>query len=466
VTWIDDHDLSVTRWEHLRNVRPPGMLFWFRQGESPLTRDGFILAGEVTLTDPPLATPGTVALVLDPQGKLRFLSAVASHGDRTSAEFDWNRLFVEAGLDAARFTPVAPTRLPPMFADARRAWNGEYRDRADVPIHLEAAALAGRPVYFEIFEPWNDRSIADRLRFVERGAFLPATLVLLLFVTGAVLLARRHLLAGRGDPAGALRLAAVLCAMHVTAGLLRATLMSFIVLMALVARGLLLGCSVWVAYMALEPFLRRHWPSTMISWSRLLAGRLADPLVGRDLLIGLLTGVITQLLWQVGLIAPRWFGSPPALSLAPVGHSELNGLRFTAAAILGGAGTAVLIGTSLVLLFFVLSLVFRKRWLAAAAMGAALTAAGWSQEGPVIAAFGLIVFVLTTSVLLRFGLLPLVVSAFMNPLLDHSPLTLDAASWYAPGSWLVLAFVAGSAVYAFRTSLAGRPMLSGTFLND
>ena len=117
-------------------------------------------------------------------------------------------------------------------------------------------------------------------------------------------------------------------------------------------------------------------------------------------------------------------------------------------------------------MFFVLSLVFRKRWLAAVAMGAALTAAGWSQEGPVIAAFGLIVFVLTTSVLLRFGLLPLVVSAFMNPLLDHSPLTLDAASWYAPGSWLVLAFVAGSAVYAFRTSLAGRPMLSGTFLND
>jgi hypothetical protein len=69
-------------------------------------------------------------------------------------------------------------------------------------------------------------------------------------------------------------------------------------------------------------------------------------------------------------------------------------------------------------------------------------------------------------ILLRFGLLPLVVSAFINPILDHSPLTMDAASWYAPNSWLVLAFVTGAAVYGFRVALAGRPMLSGAFFNE
>jgi hypothetical protein len=69
-------------------------------------------------------------------------------------------------------------------------------------------------------------------------------------------------------------------------------------------------------------------------------------------------------------------------------------------------------------------------------------------------------------VLLRFGLLPLVVMMFGSPLLDHTPLTLDAASWYAPNSWLVLAYVTGLAVYAFRAALAGRPMLSGAFFND
>ena len=57
-------------------------------------------------------------------------------------------------------------------------------------------------------------------------------------------------------------------------------------------------------------------------------------------------------------------------------------------------------------------------------------------------------------------------TAFTNPLLDHSPLTLDPASWYAPNSWLVLAFITGLAVYAFRVALAGRPMLSRAFFNE
>ena len=58
------------------------------------------------------------------------------------------------------------------------------------------------------------------------------------------------------------------------------------------------------------------------------------------------------------------------------------------------------------------------------------------------------------------------VSAFINPLFDHSPLTMDASSWYAPSSWLVLAFVAVLSVYAYRVALAGRPVLSGAFFRD
>ena len=81
------------------------------------------------------------------------------------------------------------------------------------------------------------------------------------------------------------------------------------------------------------------------------------------------------------------------------------------------------------------------------------------------AAFVLLAYLLTTVVLLRFGLLPLVAS-FINPLFDHSPLTMDASSWYAPSSWLVLAFVAVLSVYAYRVALAGRPVLSGAFFRD
>ena len=38
-------------------------------------------------------------------------------------------------------------------------------------------------------------------------------------------------------------------------------------------------------------WVRRRWPQTMISWSRLLTGQFRDPLVGRDILFGVMLGV-------------------------------------------------------------------------------------------------------------------------------------------------------------------------------
>jgi len=42
---------------------------------------------------------------------------------------------------------------------------------------------------------------------------------------------------------------------------------------------------VWLLYTGLEPYVRRRWPSSIISWSRVLTGQFRDPLVGRDVLI-------------------------------------------------------------------------------------------------------------------------------------------------------------------------------------
>src|SRR5260370_23232313 len=39
-------------------------------------------------------------------------------------------------------------------------------------------------------------------------------------------------------------------------------------------------------YLAVEPHVRRRQPHLLVSWSRLLAGQLRDPVGGRDLLIG------------------------------------------------------------------------------------------------------------------------------------------------------------------------------------
>ena len=73
----------------------------------------------------------------------------------------------------------------------------------------------------------------------------------------------------------------------------------------------------WLAYVGVEPFMRRRWPDLLIAWTRLLDGRWRDPMVGRSLLSGTLValvavGVIPGLLvvltrtYSLPLAAP-WF---------------------------------------------------------------------------------------------------------------------------------------------------------------
>jgi hypothetical protein len=53
---------------------------------------------------------------------------------------------------------------------------------------------------------------------------------------------------------------------------------------------LLFALLAWLGYMAVEPYGRQSWPKLMVSWQRLLNGRLRDPLVGRDVLLGIVAG--------------------------------------------------------------------------------------------------------------------------------------------------------------------------------
>jgi serine/threonine-protein kinase len=63
---------------------------------------------------------------------------------------------------------------------------------------------------------------------------------------------------------------------------------------------------VWLLYVALEPFARRRFPKTLISWKRLLAGRIRDPLVGRDILVGAALGTLSAVILRLA-----WLRSSP-----------------------------------------------------------------------------------------------------------------------------------------------------------
>jgi hypothetical protein len=45
-----------------------------------------------------------------------------------------------------------------------------------------------------------------------------------------------------------------------------------------ISQALFIASSVWILYVALEPYVRGRLPQIMITWSRLLGGGVRDPL--------------------------------------------------------------------------------------------------------------------------------------------------------------------------------------------
>ena len=59
----------------------------------------------------------------------------------------------------------------------------------------------------------------------------------------------------------------------------------------LIGGAFFIGVTVWLYYLAVEPFVRRRWPHLLIAWTRLLSGGYRDPLIGAQLLTGGAFGV-------------------------------------------------------------------------------------------------------------------------------------------------------------------------------
>ena len=83
---------------------------------------------------------------------------------------------------------------------------------------------------------------------------------------------------------------------------------------------LLFSAITWTMYLAIEPYVRRRWPHTLISWTRLLSGRVQDPLIGRDVLIGVAAGAVMALAIALFRRLPAAVGGP---ATAPAAHRLL-----------------------------------------------------------------------------------------------------------------------------------------------
>jgi serine/threonine protein kinase len=473
--YVEKND-KPPHWDEVLAARPSLLKYWYRQSPDALVasdfHDNLMTPGVVTNSEPPTVLSGMINVMLDPQGRLTYFQAIPpqkltprNEGEEKAAAavpYDWNVLFTVAGLDLSKFQPVQPLWNSLAAADTRMAWTGSWPGTAR-PLRVEAAAFQGKPVFFSLIGDWTK---PERMKSTEKKSVgqqaerMIAAIIFCVLLGGSVFLARRNYRQGRGDRAGALRLAMVMFLLEMALWLCRChfatigdtiSLFVFAVSIALFSSGV-----IWMLYLAVEPWVRRHWPTTMISWSRLISGHGRDPLVGRDILFGVVLGVVWILIFQIRYIPMMRMGAAPAL--------------FSSEALMGGreALGAWLhqwpqsIQTTLVFFFllFGLKVLLRKEWIAGIVLVAifaiprGLSSTYMAVEIPA----QILVYAIAVLIVLRFGFVPLACAIFTINLLANVPFSTDFSAWYMPSSILSLLSVVALAGWGFYHSLGGEPI--------
>jgi serine/threonine-protein kinase len=471
--YVRRNDHSAGRWDRM----PSSVIgFWYRQSPRSLFRwVGTSVVGGIARGDPPLSISGESLVTLDARGKLTSLHVIPPQRDESTGSPetpDWAMLFEASGLEPAKWTSAAPNWTPLLYGDTRAAWTGVLPDRPDVPMRIEAAAYHGKPVFWLLIAPWDNPS-----RMALSGPSLAYQVQSLLFVVllfalvvGAAFFARRNMRLGRGDRRGAARLAYLAFTLVAFAWILREHHVpgfeEIELFFQFLSSALLVTGFLWLLYIALEPFVRRRWPGSLISWSRLFAGGFGDPLVGRDLLAGCVMGVVFIILEYLNYSLASWLGVP----VDPPISWSLNlflGTRATLGQISLVAVLSVFWGLAALFLLFLLQVLLRRKWIAAALFIMVWTAF-FSQvsDSPLTWIVGALEWGATYFVLMRFGLLAVTAALMFAIPLYIFPITPQLSAWYSgiglAGVVLLLAFAA----YAFHTSLGGRPMFQARLLED
>ena len=301
----------------------------------------------------------------------------------------------------------------------------------------------------------------------ERILSAAGTLLVLSLLAGALALVRFNLKSGRADRRGAARVAVFLIVVWVASWVLGARHFfaieeetnRFFVSLSFAMRNV--GVT-WLLYLALEPFVRRLYPDMLIGWTRLLAGQLRDPRVGRDVLIGVALGVFFALLSSAAPLLFAWKGgADPNPQTSNVNY--LLGFRYVLSAMLRlipNALQTAMLGT---FAYVVVLTIVRRRWIATALVLALLGGiiVGESGDEPVWTAlvFAGLIGGPAMFVFQRYGLLALATGLLTNFAIKSVPFTTDLTRPHAGAASFAVLLLCAAAVYAFSSSRAGEGML-------
>ena len=459
--YVERTDQSTTRWQALATVNPAPIWFWYRESPQPMSPVSQF--GRLTQNNPPMSAPGMVRVRVDPSGRLQELMAVPPDVDdsNTSAgEPDWAPLFGAAGLRLSDWTMAEPRWAPPQASNVRRAW-------AKGDLRIEAAAFRGKPVWFTVIPVWREplevrlasTSLATRIGDWMFQGIIAAVII------GGGLLARRNIRLGRSDRRGATRLALVYMGLGVVYQLTKvggdpaSWLWEF-----KNNFGLELGEGglIWVFYVALEPYIRRLWPGTLVAWARAFEGKLRDPMVGRHVLLGALVGLVVEVIFQIPNLTAV-VGVPPAQPNTAAMLPLRSGFDRLGQAALG-LQSSFLIPVFALIVVLICRVLFRRPWVAylvAYTVGLVFAGLGDTPAQLVTAA---LMCLMVLIILTRLGLFAFWVAIAFSNWFNYT-LTINPESWFFPGSAVTMLAFAALAVYGFWVSLGGQKVFRGGVLD-
>src|SRR5581483_4153741 len=460
---------NMGEWARIFAQPENGFGYWYRQSPTPLASERSRSYGAAGITDPPVTEPGMISIALEMDGHLRRFAAVPPDRQPPGTETqmpDWPALFAAAGVDMRDFTSVPPEWTPPFPTDVRAAWTGPLTGQPDVAVRVEAAYFHGKPVFFQIFGPWTRSTrlvppAVTTMQAISSAAFYIGGALILI---AAIWIAHYNWKAGRGDLRGATRIGIYCAGMSLIAWILHAHHVATQAEQGLIGNALANAAFVlveyWLMYLALEPWIRRYWPQALITWSRVLTGKWRDPLVGRDLLFGVLVGVVYLLFLTLFSYAILRIGAP---NIYQFDLGQLRGFRAFSSAVadtlLGVVGGTLI----LFLTLFLLRALLRKQWLAAVVWVAGWTLfqtfrrnPGTNPETLYRAVLMALIYGLLVFLMLRLGFFALVVAAFVLDAMSVSFFTTDFSAWYGVSSLAVVIMIAALALVGFRMSLGSR----------
>jgi hypothetical protein len=360
-------------------------------------------------------------------------------------------------------------------ADTVAAWRLSDSTAADTT--LVAAAIGGHVVQVETYagprrDPLGKLAVTSDDRKPGVLIWIVIMFYLVVPLVGSIFLARQNLRARRGDIRGALVVGISIVVLYQLHHLF-STNVGEVGLLGIVIGGttgapmghaLIHGATMALAYLAIEPYVRRLWPSVLVSWARLVAGRFRDPIIGRDILIGVAFAALAQLIYLGTQSLERSLG----ISSDPARLS--NGMLSTmisAPQILALVAYAMAIGFLRATIFYTLLVifrfVFRKNLFAAIATLLFFVATDLDFSSKALAVNALSAVLVTglgVAIALRFGYVVLLVTWFVGTLTEGLAWTLDFNSWVAPQAMFAWGIMLALLAYGFVTAVGGKSIFS------